>query len=338
MIARRLLDGLSDDGRVTVEFLPINPCLPRGFGWLKRIKYIRTVATSVVFVLSLLRAVPRTDVLHVFSASYYAYLIAALPPMLLGRVFGRPVLLNYHSGEALDHLERWPLSRWSMSALTDLIVVPSDYLVGIFARFGIHAEAIVNFVDTDLYSYRERRHVHPRVFSNRNLEPMYNVACSINAFSRIQKLHPKASLVIAGDGSERRLLEDLVAALGLSNVRFVGRISPLEMAALYDASDIYVNASNIDNMPLSIIEAFSAGLPVVSTNAGGIPVVVSHERNGLLVACENDVAIADAVLRYIDEPDFAFRIAAAARLECVDRYVWARVREEWIARYERLAS
>ncbi|HEX4936317.1 MAG TPA: glycosyltransferase family 4 protein, partial [Gemmatimonadaceae bacterium] len=300
----------------------------------QRVKYVRTLVTSIAYGWSLLRRLRHVDVVHAFSASYWSFLLAPVPAMLVGRLFGKLVVLNYRSGEADDHLANWrtavPLLR-----LADAIVVPSGYLVDVFAKYGLQAESIVNFVETDHLTHRSRDVLVPRFFSNRNLEPLYNVACTIRAFARIQRALPEATLVVAGDGSERRSLEALVAHLGVTGVTFVGRVSPREMGALYAAADVYLNSPDIDNMPNSVIEAFAAGLPVVTTDAGGIPYIVRPGDNGLMVARDDDAALAEQALRLFREPGLARRLTEAARRECLARYTWPMVRDAWVRLYER---
>ncbi len=145
-------------------------------------------------------------------------------------------------------------------------------------------------------------------------------------------------LTIAGDGQQRAELETLAGTLSLRNVHFLGRIQPDAMGALYDAADIFLNSPSIDNMPLSIIEAFACGLPVVSTNAGGIPYVVTHNETGLLVDCDDHEAMAANAIRLLHEPDTALRLADAARAECESRYTWPHVQREWEELYVSLAG
>src|SRR5258708_37554951 len=143
--------------------------------------------------------------------------------------------------------------------LANEIVVPSGYLVDVSRRFGFHARAILSFVDLDRLDYRERSTVSRRVLSNRNLEPMYNVACSLRAFAIVQQQHADARLAVVGDGSQRKELERLASNPGLRNVTFVGKVLPDRMREYYSDADIYLNSPNIDNMPHSVIEAFAAG-------------------------------------------------------------------------------
>ena len=117
----------------------------------------------------------------------------------------------------------------------------------------------------------------------------------------------------------------------------MGKVAPERMPELYDKADVFINASVIDNMPLSIIEAFAAGLAVVTTDAGGIPYIVEDGRNGLLARCGDEQSLAQAVLRLFDEPGLAVRLAAAARARLRD-YTWAAVRGEWLRLYQELAN
>ena len=105
------------------------------------------------------------------------------------------------------------------------------------------------------------------------------------------------------------------------------------MASLYDEADVYLNAPNIDNMPNSVLEAFAAGLPVVTTDAGGIPYVVKHRETGLMVSQNDDVALANEALRLFREPGLAERIGANARSEALQRYSWTAVHSAWRSVY-----
>jgi glycosyltransferase involved in cell wall biosynthesis len=336
--AMRLLKLLRADTGLQVDFLEVNPRLSGIFGRLQRVKYVRTVVTSLAYVVSLIRRVPRADLVHAFSASYFSYLLAPMPALIIGRVLGKATLLNYHSGEAPDHLRRWRLSRWTMKRLPDRIVVPSEFLVRVFSRFGLSATAIANFVPIDDFRYRERKSLAPKLLSNRNLEPMYNVACTLRAYSEICQRISDAELVVAGDGSQRATLENLASQLNLKNVTFTGKVPPEEMGRLYDSCDIYVNAPDVDNMPLSVLEAFAFGLPVVTTTTGGIPDIVRHEENGLLTACNDHHAIAASVLRLLDDQSLASRLARSARRDCEERYAPSVNLAEWASTYRNVSE
>jgi glycosyltransferase involved in cell wall biosynthesis len=187
---------------------------------------VRTIVTSIVYVLSLLLRVHKYDVIHVFSASYFSFVLAPTPAILIGKLYRRKVLLNYHSGEAEDHLQRWRKTAIPTIRLVDTVVVSSEYLVNVFANFGLTAHAIHNLIEVFEFPFRQRIPLRPVFLSNRNLESHYGVDRVLRAFSIIQMSIPEAQLDVVGDGSQRRSLESLAAHLGLKNVRFRGQVDP----------------------------------------------------------------------------------------------------------------
>lgn len=332
VVAQRLMGKLAEDPDIELSFVPHNPRLPGPLRLLQRVKYVRTIATSIAYVALLLKRLRTQDVVHVFSASYWSFLLAPTPAVLIGKWYGKRVIMNYRSGEAQDHLARWP-SALRVLRRADAIVVPSGYLVDVFAKFGLQARPIFNFVDTDRIPYRERKELKPHFLANRNFAPHYNVSCVLRAFQLIQREVPESRLTVAGDGEERVMLHELARQLGLSNVEFVGQVSPAEMAQLYDGADIYLNSPSIDNMPNSVIEAFAAGLPVVTTSAGGIPYIVTHEETGLMSApCDHEALAANA-FRMLTEPGLAQRLSSRARQELLARYTWPAVHTAWRGAY-----
>jgi L-malate glycosyltransferase len=335
--AARLLERLKEEPALDVGFLPINPRLPGGLHHLQRIKYVRTVVTSIAYVLSLLARVYKYDVIHVFSASYFSFVLAPTPAILIGKLYRRKVLLNYHSGEAEDHLQRWKRSAIPTIRLVDSVVVPSEYLVRVFASFRLKATAIYNLIDTSRFRFRERAPLRPVFLSNRNLESHYGVDRVLRAFAIIQERIPHASLTVAGDGSQRQTLKALAQDLNLQNIQFTGQIAPAGIADVYDAADIFLNGSEIDNQPLSILEAFSCGLPVVTTDAGGIPDIVQDGRTGMIVSRGDHVEMANRALTLLENPELVKQIAEHARQECL-KYSWEAVRDAWMDAYHGLEN
>jgi glycosyltransferase involved in cell wall biosynthesis len=272
----------------------------------------------------------------VFSASYFSFFLAPLPAILVARLYGKPVLVNYRSGEAPDHLARSRIARWAL-ARTDLNVVPSSFLHGVFAEFGLKSRVVHNIVDLGEFRHRIREPLRPRLLSTRNLEPLYNVAATLRAFRIVQDRFPDASLTIVGSGSEEGALRSVAEDLQLRNVTFAGRVRHSEIARYYADADIYVQTPNIDNMPASVLEAYASGLPVVSTDAGGVPAILTDGVHGLLAPVGDHAAIAAQVLRLLEERGLAARLCGAGLQSC-DSYSWTAVRDQWLSAYRELVA
>jgi len=334
--ADRLLRAWRGDPDVDAWLVPINPMPP---GILRRaveIKYVRTVATQLCYWPLLVRELRQADIVHVFSASYFSFLLAPVPAVLIGKLLGKPVVMNYRSGEAPDHLERSAIARRTLRWV-ERNAVPSRFLKDVFARFGIQSEVIPNIVDMDRFRFRVRNPLRPNVLSTRNFEPLYNVSCTMRAFRLLQDQYPEATLTLVGAGSEDQRLRDLARELRLEHVRFTGRVAPEEIWRYYADADIYLQTPDIDNMPSSVLEAFASGCAVVSTKAGGVPAILTDEKHGLLVECGDYHAAAERMLRLLTDPVLAGRLSAAARESCAD-YQWNVVRSRWLALYESLVT
>ena len=324
--ASSLASALRRDG-YEVAFIPINPSFPPGLRWLRRWPFARTLLSQALFLPSLVR-LRRAEVVHLFSASYWSFLLFPVPAILAARMMRKRVVLHYHSGEAEDHLGRWGILVHPWLRLVDAIVVPSGYLKEIFARHGYRAQVIPNVVDTSSFRYRERRPLRPRLLSTRNLEAYYRVDITLRAFALLRRTHPEATLTIAGSGSEEARLRRLAERLGTHGVRFVGRVEPDAITALYDDADLFVNSSVVDNQPVSVLEAFAAGLPVVTTPTGDIGSMVRDGETGLVIPAREPEAMAAAIDRLLRDPERALLMARRARDE-VSRYTWAQVGPRW---------
>ena len=328
--ARSLAQALESDG-FEVLFIPVNPRFPKGLRWLRRVPVARTLLNQCLYVANLF-ALRHADVVHVYSAAYWSFLLAPAPAILVSEWFGKPMILNYHSGEAEDHLANWGLRVHPWLRRVDKIVVPSKYLQNVFARHGYQAQVVRNMIDTSCFHYRERSQLQPRLLSNRNLEAHYGIGTTLKAFALLRKQWPQARLKIAGYGSERVRLEQWVRSERLDGVEFVGRVEPEAMPRLYDEADIFVNSSVIDNQPISILEAFAAGLPVVSTPVGDIPAMLRNQQNGTLVPPDDPAAMAAAIALLLEAPGEALTMARRARKE-VEQYTWSQVRGAWTDLY-----
>lgn len=332
--AARLLEKLNQEPNLEVGIQSISPkFLPK----LQQLKFVRTLVTQAKYLFDILTKIPRYDIIHIFSAAHFSFLLAPTPAVIIAKLFGKKTILNYRSGQIKRHFANWSRTLKPTLRLFDRIVVPSNYLVDKFGEYGFKAQSIYNFVDVDRFRFKARKNLRPVFLSNRLLEELYNIPCILRAFSIVQKKYPQAKLIVAGFGSEREKLENLARELNLENVEFVGAVEQSKMPSLYDAVDVYLNSPNTDNMPGSLIECFAAGVPVVTTNAGGIPYILEHEKTGLMVETNDYEAMAGEAIRLIETSALAEEIIENARRAC-EKFTWESVKAEWTNLYQELAG
>ncbi len=325
-----------NDKEVNASFIAIDPPLPRWFGWAANIPGLRTLLRQPIFLRNLWRDLEDADIAHIFSASYWSFLVAPVPAWLVARARGAKVLIHYHSGEAQDHLTRFRTARPAL-ARADKVAVPTGFLVKVFSDFGLRADAIPNVIDLSQFHFRARRPLRPHLICTRGLHPYYCVDVVVRAFAEIQKQCPQARLDLLGTGSTERQIRSLVSELKLRDVRFMGVVSRGEISQYYDQADIFINASRLDNMPVSILEAYASGLPVVSTSPEGMDYVVEDGKTGLLSEVGKPEVLAANVLRLLSDANLASELVNNALTRC-EAYAWRTVRQQWLDLYESLVA
>ncbi len=334
--ANLLLRHWQNDSQVQAEVVPIDTSFPRGLKWVEGIPVLRTLVREPLYVRALWRGLENADLAHIFSASYWSFFLAPVPAWLIARLRKKKVLLHYHSGEARDHLRRFRTTRPILGRM-DMLVVPSGYLADVFCEFGLKAEVIPNIVDLAQFRFRTRTPLRPHLVCTRGFHPYYRVDLVVQAFAEVQKAFPEARLDLAGGGPTEKEIRDLVQKSKLSGVKFLGVVSRSEIGRVYDEADIFVNASSLDNMPVSVLEAFASGTPVVSTSPEGMNYLVEHGRTGLLSPPGDAAALAENIVRLVRDAELSARLAVNAYHEST-RYEWRAVREQWLGAYRTLMS
>lgn len=136
----------------------------------------------------------------------------------------------------------------------------------------------------------------------------------IRAMRQVVDREPDVHLTMAGDGPDRVKLERLAADLGIEEkVTFYGRFAPEELASLMHETDIVILPSLTEGLPLTIVEAMAFSKTIVATSVGGVPELIRHEVNGLLVEPENSSALALAILRCVHDGVLRMSLAGTAR-------------------------
>ncbi|REL31140.1 glycosyltransferase family 4 protein [Thalassotalea euphylliae] len=267
---------------VTVTVIQVNAAYQPA--WVGKIPMFRALVRLVQYQRRLKQQLVDADVVHIMANSGWSWHLFAAPAIKVAKQLNKAVVLNYRGGYAADFFDKsWHQVKKTLD-LVDDIVVPSSYLQSVFSEYGKTSKIIPNVLNEQRFNRFERQSaMKPTVIVTRNLEAIYDVATAIKVFAGIKPQFPDAELKVAGTGPELSNLKTLVASLGLAeNVAFVGRLAPDEVSALYKSADLMLNTSVVDNSPNSLIESLACGTPVVSTNVGGIPKLVTDGHDALL--------------------------------------------------------
>lgn len=284
----------------------------------------------IVFIRLLAKA-RGCDIINSHGCSYSGF-ITVMMCHIVARLLGKRLIITYHGGGAKDFFDKYPLCKYFLKVNQPLIV-PSGFLEAVFAEYGLKSKIIPNAIDLKNFSFKERKNITPKIVSTRNLEDVYNIKAAIDAHVLVQKKYPDAKYTIAGTGPRRKALESYVRQHAIPNVVFAGRVNNADMPGLLAEHDIFINTSLKDNLPVSIVEAFACGLPVVSTNVGGIPFIVNDKKNGLLVEPNNPQDMAAKIIWLLENQKAAMAMLQNAR-ESLSEYDSVSVKEKWQKHFE----
>lgn len=326
-----LLKGEGAEVRIVQVNAPYRPA------WAGRIRGLRALFRLLPYLARLWRGAGQADLMHVMANSGWSWHLFAAPAVWIASLRGVPVVINYRGGEADTFLARSAAIVRRTVGRAALLALPSGFLLEVFSRHGMAGRVVPNIVD--LARFRPRDAVGnsdrgPHLIVARNLEPIYGNEIALRAFARVLVRYPDAHLSIAGTGPQADELSALARDLGVADrTRFTGRLDRDQMAALYRDADLMLNPSRVDNMPNSVLEALASGLPVVSTDVGGIPYIVKHRHTAMLVPADDPAAMAAAVDEVLSEPLLREGLIGAGLSE-VRRYRWDSVRAEVAAAYD----
>ena len=336
---KQLIRLLRSEG-VEVSVVQTNPDYwPKAIGKFKR---VRAFFRLVPYLHKLWKLAVDVDVIHVLANSGWSWQLFATPAVWIGHFRNTPVIVNYRGGEARKYFGK-AIRRVRPTIIRgDALIVPSAYLQEVFAEFGLGAKVIPNIIDLKRFSpkgqLKQRAQDRPHLVITRNLEPIYDISMAIRAISILAPKVPGMRVSIAGSGPQETELKALSSRLGLDEViTFSGRLPPDDIADLYRDADIMLNPTAVDNMPNSLLEAMASGLPIVTTNVGGIPYVVKDGETALFVDTGDARAMADQVLRLLGDHTLYAALVSNGLAE-VQQYAWELVRDQWLGLYRQLSN
>ncbi|MEI8313919.1 MAG: glycosyltransferase family 4 protein [Verrucomicrobiota bacterium] len=280
------------------------------------------------------------DVAHVDVYSGRAFFWAEAVCTSLRQV-GKPFVLTLHGGHLPEFAERWPARVRHLLRSAKVVTTPSPYLQKTMQAYRANLRLVPNAIDLSRYRFRQRDHLPPSLVWLRAFHAIYNPMLGPKVLKLLSLRFPTVRLVMVGpdkgDGSIG-LTQQVARQLGVdSKLCLPGGVAKAAVPAWLERGEFFLNTTNVDNTPVSVLEAMACGLCVVSTDVGGLPHLLEHERDALLVPPNNAEAMAAAVTRLLTNPQLCAQLSRNARAKA-ERHDWSMVLPEWEALLSSVAS
>ncbi|NPD46729.1 glycosyltransferase family 4 protein [Lentimicrobium sp. S6] len=293
----------------------------------------KTAINRILLIFPLLRELRKYNVIHIHGCSnlgFYPILIGIIASKC---IYNRRTIVTYHGGGAKLFLQKWGWFVRPLLSKVDAVTVMSGFLQNIFTEHRIKTIILPNLLNVVVRNEGCLNFDKPRLISIRALKKIYNIDDIIKSFKLVHEKYPDAQLVIAGTGSKAEELSDLREKLNLSNISFLGFLNNKQIPEELLKSNIMISVPSFDNQPMSILEAFASGVPVISSNVGGVPFMIKDGVNGFMVDVNCPKQIAEKISWIMNNPGKTIQIADNAKKE-LKQYQWESIRGKLFDIYE----
>ena len=256
---------------------------------------------------------------------YYALVISQLC-----RAFKLHYIPILHGGNLESRLKKNPRLSKLIFKNAKCLVSPSKFLKSKFEIYGYtNLIFIPNTIQINNYQFKSRAVDTIKLLWVRSFSKIYNPKLAILVLEALINKGYKAQLTMVGPDSDNSLNELKALALNKKlTVDFTGKLTQLEWITRSKTHNIFINTTNLDNAPVSVIEAMALGLPIVSTNVGGLPFLVENELEGLLVKPDDIKAMANAIIRLKEDNLLKDKLIFNARVKA-ETFDWSHVKQSW---------
>lgn len=276
--------------------------------------------------------------IDVFSGQ--AFLWACLSGGVL-QSLRKPFVLTLHGGNLPKYAETHPKRVKKLFSQAKIVTSPSNYLIKQMSQYRSDIRLIPNGIELEKYPSTIREQPQPHLIWLRAFHSIYNPSMAARMLAELKQTGIEAELTMIGpdkgDGSLQNLIEVAIKLGVKDQIRINPGIPKEQVPHTLAKGDIFINTTNIDNTPVSVIEALACGLCVVSTNVGGLPYLLEDGVDALLVPPDDPQAMAAAVRRILTEPGLAAKLSANARKKAL-QYDWSVVIPQWEALFEEVIN
>lgn len=257
---------------------------------------------------------------------WYAFVISQLCRML--RIKYIPKL---HGGNLPNRIVRSKFFSDMIFNNAYINIAPSAYLYETFKSNGYtNLKYIPNTIDLGIYTQSEKEFITPKLLWVRSFSKIYNPVMAVKVFIKIKETFPEAKICMVGPKKDDSYAKTMKFAKNNNvEVKATGKLSKPDWIKLSQDYNIFINTTHFDNTPISVIEAMALGFPVVSTNVGGIPYLLQHEKNALLVADNDEEDMIKQINRIIAERELTDSLTQNGK-QTVKDFDWEVVKKQWI--------
>ncbi|MCF6212463.1 MAG: glycosyltransferase family 4 protein [Flavobacteriaceae bacterium] len=257
---------------------------------------------------------------------YYAFIVSQMARFL--KIKYIPIL---HGGNLPSRLKNSEHLSKMIFANSYANVAPSNYLKNAFNQKGFRVLFIPNVLTISDYNFKSRECFYPNLLWVRAFDKTYNPVMAIEVLNQLKQKYPKAKLCMIGpfkDKSHQQTLDKIKEFALEKDVEITGVLPKEVWGQKSEDFDIFINTTNFDNTPVSIMEAMALGIPIVSTNAGGLPFLINDKNEGVLTNKGDATQMAKEIVNLLENQEQTVQMCVNARKKA-ESFDWMSVKNQW---------
>ena len=277
----------------------------------------------------------RYDVIHVQAHSNYN-IVSVLISVFWAKILKKKIIVMYYGGAAREFFKSYPkLIKFTFSYV-DEIIVAGNYVKSAFDQLNINTKIIPHILEIKKWKYRQRKDRGHNLLWVRHLRKEYNPMMILEVYNKLRKDHKNIELKIIGSGPLKNEMNSYIKDNNLNGVNLLGNVSEIQLVDAYNWADIFINTTNVDNQPVTVLEALASGVPVVSTNVGGIPDIITSGNTGLLSRPGDVEAMVNNIKNIMSDESLIKKLSFEGRNFIEQTFNEVTIYEDWTSIYYKI--
>lgn len=294
------------------------------FNFLRQLSYLKKIIYNITYY----------DILHLFYTSASSFYGQIVPLILIGKFFGKKVVLDYHNFDDFYRVYENTLIFKKFIRLCDSVILMSEYQKQIVDSLVKRSYYIPDTFELDNIQPRVIKSVQPKIIVWGISEKIDNFFYVLKAFHLVKQKYPRAEMLMVGSDNQLNKMKEITTKKRIDGVTFIDKNMNRQSDKYLSEADIYINCLKVNYLSDIMLNALAMGIPVITTPANTAETFVNHQD--ILYVRHNDYAgIADSVIELVENPSLVWQLSQSARKK-VRQYSWSVVKKEWLDFYRQL--
>jgi len=293
---------------------------------------ILSILLLPVIIVKFIYYMPKIDFIIIIASSGKSLYLKSFPLILIGKIFRKKTFLNFVGGMAVEKFKLWPYYKLLPFIWADSIVVPTKIMkIKLEQKIKENKIYVIpNVVEINTFKnvISKSKKEKPTLLAVKALEKYSGYEYLLHGFKKAKANIKELRLIIVGSGPEEKSINNIIEKNQIEDVEIIKKIEHNDLAKLMNECTIFVHCTRYESFGLVLVEAMASGLPIISSDVGGIPEIINEDYNGLLYNYGDSDTLSKKIIKLLNNQSLLNKFSKNS-LELCDQYAWENVKKYW---------